>query len=70
MTTERIELRTFGRGGIHPDTHKRDTALLRAIRERASYQDVSLSAYVRMVLSEHVDNTVPTRFKTTLEKQP
>ena len=28
MTTERIELRTFGRGGIHPDTHKRDTALL------------------------------------------
>jgi len=28
LTTERIELRTFGRGGIHPDTHKRDTALL------------------------------------------
>ncbi|HEX7078949.1 MAG TPA: electron transport complex subunit RsxC [Candidatus Eisenbacteria bacterium] len=25
---ERIELRTFGRGGIHPDTHKRDTAAL------------------------------------------
>jgi len=28
LTTERIELRTYGRGGIHPDTHKRDTALL------------------------------------------
>jgi electron transport complex protein RnfC len=28
MPIERIELRTFGRGGIHPDTHKRDTALL------------------------------------------
>ncbi|HEU4724557.1 MAG TPA: electron transport complex subunit RsxC [Candidatus Eisenbacteria bacterium] len=27
MTTERIELKTFGRGGVHPGTHKRDTAL-------------------------------------------
>ena len=28
MATQPIELRTFGRGGIHPDTHKRDTAKL------------------------------------------
>ena len=28
MTIERIELKTFGRGGVHPSTHKRDTALL------------------------------------------
>lgn len=28
MATERIELMTFGRGGVHPSTHKRDTALL------------------------------------------
>ncbi|HSQ59796.1 MAG TPA: electron transport complex subunit RsxC [Acidobacteriota bacterium] len=27
MATANIELRTFGRGGIHPDTHKRDTAV-------------------------------------------
>jgi electron transport complex protein RnfC len=28
MATQPIELRTFGRGGVHPDTHKRDTAKL------------------------------------------
>jgi electron transport complex protein RnfC len=28
MPTQPIELKTFGRGGIHPDTHKRDTARL------------------------------------------
>ena len=28
MTTARIELKTFGRGGIHPGTHKRETSLL------------------------------------------
>lgn len=54
---------------IHFRENKRDTALLRAIRERASYQDVSLSAYVRMVLSEHVKNTFPTKFTVT-EKKP
>jgi len=28
VATQPIELKTFGRGGIHPDTRKRDTALL------------------------------------------